>query len=266
MLQKLRNMGKRIFFITNNSSRSNRQFVAKLNKLGFPAEEAEAVSTSWVAAWYLKEQNFKGKVYLVGNTGMAEELDNAGIKYTGLGPDVAEEESIWDTVDNSHQIFPIDPEVQCVLVGFDQHISFPKLLKAASYLKNEKVLFLATNEDPRLPLKNAPITMPGTGCIVSPVRIASGREPLVLGKPNTPMFDSIHEKYHIDPAKTLMVGDSLKTDILMGNKCGLKSLLVLTGINSLEDAKSVMNSSSPDVQQQAPDFYIEDIGQFGQFL
>lgn len=75
----------------------------------------------------------------------------------------------------------------------------------------------------------------GAGSISAPLTFASKREPIVVGKPNAPMLEAIKKVYHLDEAKTLFIGDRLDTDIAFANNGNIDSLLVLTGISTLED-------------------------------
>lgn len=77
------------------------------------------ISTAYLSAQYLKQQNFTKKVYVVGSNGIAQELDKAGIRHYGVGPDVLQG-SIYAAVQKSGQYK--DPEVGAVIVGFDEHI------------------------------------------------------------------------------------------------------------------------------------------------
>ncbi|XP_077995078.1 glycerol-3-phosphate phosphatase-like [Glandiceps talaboti] len=261
-LNKLRQKGKRVFFVTNNSTKSRRQYLQKLTKLGFQAKQEDIVCTASAAASYLKHTvKLQGKVYLIGMEGMAEELDLVGIPYTGTGPDYgrAYDFEEWAAL-------PIDPEVKAVLVGFDVHISYHKLIKAATYLNNPACEFVATNEDLQYPYDST-VIFPGTGVLVHAVRSAAQREPVVLGKPHKYLFESITKSFQgIDPNRTVMIGDRLSTDILMGRNCGLKTLLVETGICTGEEAMENQQSNSIERQKLVPDYYIRSLGDLAESL
>uniref|UniRef100_F6XAV0 Pyridoxal phosphatase n=2 Tax=Ornithorhynchus anatinus TaxID=9258 RepID=F6XAV0_ORNAN len=70
------------------------------------------------------------------------------------------------------------------------------------------------------------------------------------------MFECITERFDLDPARTLMVGDRLETDILFGHRCGLTTVLTLTGVSQLEEAQAYMASGQPDL---VPDYYVDSI-------
>lgn len=84
---------------------------------------------------------------------IAKELELAGISYYGIGPDVLHE-------NKPYHIFDRDPDVAAVVVGFDEHFSYPKMIKAATYLNNPDVHFIGTNTDERFPI-DSNIVIPG---------------------------------------------------------------------------------------------------------
>ncbi|KAI6076619.1 Glycerol-3-phosphate phosphatase [Aix galericulata] len=154
---------------------------------------------------------------------------------------------------------PPRPSVRAVLVGFDEHFSYAKLCQALRYLqRGPDCLLVATNRDHRLPLEGG-AAIPGTGCLVKAVETAAEREAFIVGKPNRYMFDCVASEFDIDPARTIMVGDRLDTDILMGNTCGLTTLLTLTGVTTLEEVKGHEESDCPARQSLVPDYYVDSI-------
>nr|XP_025866817.1 pyridoxal phosphate phosphatase [Vulpes vulpes] len=96
----------------------------------------------------------------------------------------------------------------------------------------------------------------GTGSLAAAVETASGRQALVVGKPSPYMFECITEHFSVDPARTLMVGDRLETDILFGHRCGMTTLLTLTGVSRLEEAQAYLASGQHDL---VPHYYVESI-------
>ncbi|ETN79001.1 phosphoglycolate/pyridoxal phosphate phosphatase family protein [Necator americanus] len=200
--------------------------------------------------------NGRKKVYLIGAQGVRDEMDDLGVQYFGHGPEPQ------DNSDGSAFMFDIELEeepsnVGAVVVGYEKHFNYHKLMKAANYLQQPHCLFVATNEDETCPGPNPHIITPDAGPLVAAVRCASGREPITVGKPNTPAFDFIRRRWNIDPERTMMVGDRTNTDVKFGRDHGLKTLLVLSGCHQLED---VMDNRMNDRFDMVPDYYTTCIG------
>lgn len=255
---KLKNAGKRVFYITNNSSRTREQYLQKCKKFGYPATVDEIVCTAYIAALYLKNINFRDKVFVVGNPAMGTELDLQGIRHTGIGP-MPMKGSQDDWID-----LEIDPEIKCVLVGFDGDLSYLKILHAATYVQNPKVLFLGTNEDTHLPVTNSTVRIPGTGTMVAAVKYPAQREPIILGKPERSMFEQLQKEHNLDPKRCVMVGDRIPSDIGLAKNCGLRSLLVLTGVTAASDLPKDVGLADPKVL--LPDFYTDRLGDLNKYL
>lgn len=249
----LKERGKRVFYVTNNSTKTRKMYVDKMSTLGFDTKEDEVFGTAYCSAMYLKTVcELQGKVYLVGSDAMRQELEAVGIRQTGVGPDhVAGKQNDWANV-------ALDPDVKAVVVGFDEHFSYMKVNRAMQYLTQPACLFVGTNRDTRLPLEGGK-AVPGTGCLLQAVETAAQRQAQTVGKPNRFMFDCVASKFGVDPARCLMVGDRLDTDIMLGSNCGLKTLLTLTGVSTVADAEAHQKSGCAERQKMVPDYYVDSI-------
>lgn len=259
VINKFIENGKKLFFVTNNSTKTRPEFVTKSVKLGFNVGVDNIISTAFLAAQYLKGKGFSKTVYVVGSTGITRELDAVGIRHIGIGPDILEG-SLAEAV----QAFTPDPEIGAVIVGFDEHFNFIKMMKAASYLDRPDVIFIGTNTDERFPMPGCVI--PGTGSIVNAVTTCAERKPIVVGKPNKHICDILEMEYKVDPSRTLMIGDRCNTDILLGKNCGFKTLLVETGIHKAADIESFAKSDDPETRQLVPDVYTSKLGDLLPYL
>ncbi|CAJ0958240.1 unnamed protein product, partial [Mesorhabditis belari] len=231
-VQQLQRQGKRVFVITNNSTKTRSQYLKKLHGLGFDLPDSNVISPGVVLPMYLKDNGYENKkIYLIGTPSLKDSLEKgAGVKCVGLGPEHFEDLTDTDFIFQLEN----DEEIAAVVVSFDGHISYPKIMRAANYLRDSSVDFFITNEDTTFPGPCDDVIVPGTGCIAAAIRSVVDREPLVFGKPNTPIADFLKRHHHIDATKTIMFGDRLDTDIMFANGNGFTSCLMLTGIHSLE--------------------------------
>ncbi|GAB2302716.1 Phosphoglycolate phosphatase 2 [Dionaea muscipula] len=256
-LELLRSKGKNLVFVTNNSSKSRRQYAKKFHSLGISVSEDEIFSSSFAASMYLKSIRFPvdKKVYVVGGEGILEELELAG--FTGLGgPE--DGKKMVDLTANS--LFEHDKSVGAVVVGIDPYINYYKLQYATLCIReNPGCLFIATNRDAvghMTPLQE----WPGAGCMVAAVCGAAEREPTVVGKPSTFLMEFLLKKFGITTTSRMcMVGDRLDTDILFGQNAGCKTLLVLSGVTS----ESALDDPSNKIQ---PDYYTNKVPDLVQLL
>lgn len=251
---------KRIIVLTNNATKSRAVYAKKLARLGFnrKLDKNSLVNPAAVVADTLYRSGLAGnkKVYLIGAQGVRDEMDDLGIEYFGHGPEP------HDNSDGSSFLFDIDLEeepmnVGAVVVGYEKHFNYHKLMKAANYLQQRHCLFLATNEDETCPGPNPNVVTPDAGPLVAAVRIASGRQPITVGKPNTPSFDYIRRQWNIDPDRTMMIGDRTNTDVKFGRDHGLRTMLVLSGCHQLED---VMDNHLHGRLDMVPDYYASNLG------
>jgi len=253
VLDYLRSKGKRLFFVTNNSTKSRKGYLGKFTGLGLPVEAEEIFSSSFAAAAYLEEINFKAtgkKVYVIGEIGIQEELDLIGVPYIG-GPEDKDKQPNMQ----SGGMVEHDHDVGAVIVGFDRYVNYYKIQYAQLCVnENPGCLFIATNLDAVTHLTDAQ-EWAGNGSMVGAIKGCTGREPIVVGKPSPLMIDYIVNKYGVQRQEICMVGDRLDTDILFGQNNGLASVLTMSGVTTEEKLFSPKNSISPD-------YYVSSIAEF----
>ncbi len=197
---------------TNNSSKSPADYVLKLAKMGV-AEVPKSVSmTSGIAtAAYLRERYSAGtRVYVLGGDGLRQAL-------SGVGFEVAED------------------NVEIVVVGLDWDLTYSRLQRA-HYLIQGGALFVGTNRDATFPMPEG--LSPGAGSVIAALETSTGQTPLIVGKPQLPMFEAAVSMLGWPAGQTLMIGDRLDTDIVGAQQVGLKTALVLTGVSTLTDLET----------------------------
>ncbi|KAF5820954.1 putative phosphoglycolate phosphatase [Helianthus annuus] len=243
-LEMLRSKGKKLVFVTNNSTKSRKQYAHKFQSLGIQVTEEEIFSSSFAAAMYLKVNEFppEKKVYVIGGEGILEELKLAG--FTGLGgPEDAKK-----TVQlKANTLFEHDKSVGAVVVGLDPYLNYYKLQYGTICIReNPGCIFIATNRDATGNMTDLQ-EWPGAGCMVAAVCGSTQKEPIVVGKPSTFLMDFLQKQYKIPTDKMCMVGDRLDTDILFGQNAGCKTLLVLSGVTSKSTLQDPSNHIQPDI-------------------
>ena len=274
VIRLLREAGKKVIYVTNNGTKSRKDYVVKCKDLGFGGEFTDIFTPAHLCAMYLQKIKFTKKAYLFCGAGVTSELDEAGITHTGSGP---EHEGVRDMMEVAGSVAKHSAEhgkeIGAVIAGFNYDINVAKMALAASYLENPEVLFLGTNRDPRVKFRElysnkskkdlcgvAPIVLPIEGAFIKAIETISGREATILGKPETFMFQAIKESHQIDPAKTIMIGDRCETDILFGKRNRVRTVLVGSGVHSLKEASDWAKSGDSFLESLVPDFYLSTLG------
>ena len=256
-------MKKRVFFVTNNATKTREYYVWKLNELGVDADVNHIYTAAFASASYLSSIGFNNnnnnnnstttttttssstskKVYVVGEQGLVRELEecDVGDIVGGVYEAVSCTANDWEemhewTGGDSENDHDDDSKVDAVVVGQDTSFTFAKLAYA-SYLIQKGAKFIATNPDAGDRLGKEKLLMPGAGPIVKAIETATGKEPdAICGKPGAYMFDAIMSHSHGDPQRTMVIGDRMDTDVKFGKDNGAKySVLVLTGANKMKD-------------------------------
>lgn len=202
---------------TNNSSKTQADYVAKLARLGVMNVPESAIITSSVAtAAYLKTLYPAGtRVYVVGMKGIREALADAGFDL--LPPDAD----------------PSQEPPALVVCGVDFALTYDRLKTAALFIR-AGAEFYGPNGDLTYPGELG--LVPGAGSILAALTAATGRQPFVIGKPAAPMYEiALQSVGSVAPGDTLMVGDRLDTDIAGAKAVGMQTALVFTGVTQPDD-------------------------------
>lgn len=197
-------------FITNNSSKNVKSYIKKMNDLGISCEKENFFTSVELTKIYLKNENIK-KICLIGTKDFCEEL--------------SKDFEIIDVYEKGL--------VDAVVVGFDTELNYEKLRVACKYIE-DGILFLATNPDLRCPIEDNRY-IPDCGAICNMIKDTTNLTPKYLGKPNGEMIKLLCDKEKVDIENTMVVGDRLYTDILVGINAGCDSVAVLTGETNIEE-------------------------------
>lgn len=206
--------GIRFLLATNNSMARPCGYVARMAEMGVTVSEDDIQTSATATRDFLKDELPAGsKVLAVGMPPLGELLADG----TGF-------ESVTDATPAS--------EIAAVVVGLDLEFTYAKLKRATEAI-HAGARFIATNADATLPHEGG--FQPGAGSIVAAIATASGKQPIVVGKPEVLMMQKGIEQLGLKADEVVMVGDRLDTDILAGFRAGTTTVMVLTGVSTRED-------------------------------
>ncbi len=227
-INHLRANGKRVMFFTNNASHNPDFYLAKLTRLGFAPSPSEILTAGDVTVEFLLRHRAGKRVYLVGTPELEEQFLKAGVPLVGNDAKSAD----------------------IVVTSFDTTLTYKKLEVACDFIRGGAE-YLCTHPDFNCPTETGFI--PDSGAIAALVTASTGVEPIYLGKPYATTIDMIGEVTGIAREDMCIFGDRLYTDIALGKRHGVTSVLVLSGETKLEDvAKAAI--------EDRPDFVYDDLG------
>jgi NagD protein len=218
-------------FLTNNSQRTRRDVTFRLKRLGIHVDASHVFTCAMATAHFLAEQKPHGTAFVIGEGGLLTALHESGYAIVEHEPDY-------------------------VVVGEGRVFNFEMIEKATTLIVNGAKL-VATNPDPNCPTPSG--MRPGCGAIVAMLEKATGIEAFSVGKPSPVMMRAARKELELATGQTIMVGDTMNTDILGGTQMGYHTVLVLTGSTRREDLKRFA---------YRPDFIAESIADLtrGEFL
>ena len=218
-LEKVSELGLKLAFVTNNSSRKPATIAEQIAGYGLKVSEEQVVSSGQTGVELLSTLIPAGsKVLVVGGEGLRTYTQQAG----------------FELVDDS------TANPAAVIQGFSPDVGWKHLSEAAYSIQNG-AKWVATNQDWTIPQERG--VAPGNGTLVSAVHTAVGQLPLVAGKPEVAIFNTAIRRTQAQ--RPLFIGDRIDTDILGANRSGIDSLLVLTGISQAKELLAVKADSQP---------------------
>jgi HAD superfamily hydrolase (TIGR01450 family) len=197
--------GKKVIFISNKTTGSTKDYHKFLLSKGLNVEEADIVNSTFVLKKYLTETFPHNYFFAIGEQVFIDEIESAGLKYSE-NPD----------------------EVDILIVTLDRTLDYKKLEIAARALENG-ARFFAANIDDTCPVDKGEVLDAGSTISALEKRTHKKLEQH-FGKPSVFMFEEIKRRLNTDLSKVLIIGDRLETDIALGNKFGIDSALVSTGV------------------------------------
>src|SRR5260221_7427546 len=222
-INNLRDKGYPFLFLTNNSQRTNRDVCYKLRKMGFNVNDEDIFTCDMATARYLAARKVNGTAYVIGEGGLLNELHNAGYSIVDDHPDY-------------------------VIIGEGRTIMLESVDKAINMIMNGSKL-IATNLDPNCPTGNGKLRA-GCGAFVSMLEFATGRQAFSVGKPSPVMMRIARKILGLSTDETVMIGDTMGTDILGAGSMGFTTVLTLSGVTRESDLEQY---------GYAPDFIISSV-------
>jgi 4-nitrophenyl phosphatase len=214
IFQEMRRRGWRFVFATNNSTRTPQEYVARLERFGVPAEPWQVVTSSQAVAEMIRREHPQIEtVFAIGENGLLRALEARGLR-----------------------CLPVEQaqEAQAVVVGLDRQVNFAKMSEA-TLLVRRGLPFYATNPDRTFPTPRGEI--PGAGAWVSVIVTASDVTPRFAGKPSPYLIELALQRLGSAPQDTWVVGDRLETDVAAAQAAGCRSVLVLSGVSTRQQAE-----------------------------
>lgn len=206
-IRQLREHGIPFLFLTNNSQRTRRDIATKLRRMGIDVEERHVFTCAIATARFLAGQKPNGTAYVIGEGGLLNALHLNGYSI-------------------------VDHEPDYVVVGEGRTLTF-EMVETAVRMVLGGAKLIATNPDPNCPTADS--MRPGCGAIVALLEKASGVQAFSVGKPSPVMMRMARTELGLRTGETMMIGDTMETDILGGVQMGYRTILVLSGGTQMSD-------------------------------
>lgn len=230
-LRYLESHGKKVYFATNNSSKSQTAYVDKLRRMGYEAKKEQIITSGMATMFFLNKKYPKKSLYILGTELLKREFREGGFEVKEAGEDA-----------------------DVMLLAFDTELTYQKLWHATNLIAAGRP-YVATHPDFVCPSENG--DMPDAGALMACVEATVGKRPeTIVGKPYAPMADFVFDYCGATAKECAFVGDRLYTDIKFGLNNGMASVLVMTG----ETTKKMLDES--DVR---PDYVLSSVNELRKY-
>lgn len=221
-LSTIEENGGRYVFITNNASKSVKDYVAKMHRLGLTNINDDNFYTSAQACFSIvKEKHGTDLIYIQATSSLINEYRNKGLNVTTEYTD----------------------DAKAIVVGYDPEITGEKMYVTCKMLKLHDLPYYATNPDWVCPVDFGHV--PDCGSMCQGYERATGKKPIFIGKPEPTMIYTVMHKYGYSKEETVVIGDRLYTDIASGNNAGVDTICVLSGDVCLQEVLDAKNNEIP---------------------
>lgn len=215
LISHIDSIGGKTYYITNNSTKSGRDYVEKFrNAFSLETTEDQFITSGFMTLRFLQKNFADRKIFVLGTASFVAELRQNGLYVTETA----------------------ERDIDCVVVAYDSELNYEKLVQVSRVLLTTDAPFYATNPDLRCPVDFGFI--PDCGSICNMITAATDKEPVYLGKPSREVVDLCLELSGFTREETLVVGDRLYTDIACGINGGVDTCVVFTGEAQPDDMKA----------------------------
>ena len=238
-IEELKKNSIKVVYNSNNSTATRSMYVARLKEFGIKTVIEEFYTSASITSEEISDLKEKAHIFVIGEVGLKEELETNG-----------------HIVINENDDYK---KVDFVIVGLDRQFTYKKIAFGQKCLLEGHAEFYATNNDVTLPMDNG--LLPGAGVMVKAIELCTNTPPrIIFGKPNPNGIQKILKDHKIAPEHAVIFGDRLDTDIVAGNRAGIKTALVLTGVSTRKDVERIDKKSKVE-EDLIPNLILESLNE-----
>lgn len=229
VITALKELKIKVVYNSNNSTITREMYVQRLKGFNIESEILDFYTSASITASKITRLKQKATIFVIGEIGLKEELKRYGHQVVNA--------------ESNHT------KVDFVIVGMDRDLTYTKIAFAQKCILEETAKFYATNADTSFPVATG--LLPGAGVMVNAVETCTGQKPIkIFGKPNPEGIQLVIDDTNLNPSLSVIFGDRLNTDILAGNRAGINTVLVLTGVTKASDIEKLRGDKdrSPEVE------------------